>query len=51
MNAEMHFVSCVVEHPRASDAEFQVLNKAADQLLTGKCPKNLHMTYMECYER
>lgn len=33
MEAEMRFVSCVVEHPRASDAEFQVVNKAAELLL------------------
>ncbi|CAE8625328.1 unnamed protein product, partial [Polarella glacialis] len=33
MGAEVRFVSCVVEHPRASDAEFQVVNKAAERLL------------------
>jgi len=35
MNAETRFVSCVVEHPRASDAEFQVVNRAAEHILSG----------------
>eukprot|EP00406_Dinophysis_acuminata_P004531 CAMPEP_0179221284 /NCGR_PEP_ID=MMETSP0797-20121207/6104_1 /TAXON_ID=47934 /ORGANISM="Dinophysis acuminata, Strain DAEP01" /LENGTH=815 /DNA_ID=CAMNT_0020928047 /DNA_START=23 /DNA_END=2466 /DNA_ORIENTATION=- len=35
MQEEARFVPCVVEHPRASDAEFQVVNKAADRLLRG----------------
>ena len=33
MDEPIRFVACVVEHPRSNDAEFQVLNKAADQLL------------------
>ncbi|CAK0911847.1 unnamed protein product, partial [Prorocentrum cordatum] len=35
MGVDTRFVSCVVEHSRASDAEFQVLNRAADRLLSG----------------
>lgn len=37
MNAPVRFVSCIVEHPRASDAEFQVVNKVADLLLRSGC--------------
>ncbi|CAJ1456015.1 unnamed protein product [Effrenium voratum] len=33
MEEPIRFVACVVEHSRSNDAEFQVLNKAADQLL------------------
>lgn len=33
MDEPIRFVACVVEHPRSNDAEFQVLNKAADRLL------------------
>ena len=32
MDEPIRFVACVVEHPRSNDAEFQVLNKAADRL-------------------
>lgn len=35
MNADMRFVPCVVEHSRASDAEFQVVNKAAERIILG----------------
>lgn len=30
MAEPIRFVPCVVEHSRSNDAEFQVLNKAAD---------------------
>eukprot|EP00931_Biecheleriopsis_adriatica_P076358 TRINITY_DN50075_c0_g1_i1.p1 TRINITY_DN50075_c0_g1~~TRINITY_DN50075_c0_g1_i1.p1 ORF type:complete len:820 (-),score=177.20 TRINITY_DN50075_c0_g1_i1:48-2507(-) len=33
MKEEIRFVPCVVEHPRSNDAEFQVVNKAAERLL------------------
>lgn len=33
MEEPIRFVACVVEHSRSNDAEFQVLNKAADHLL------------------
>lgn len=34
MNEPIRFVSCCVEHSRSNDAEFQVLNKAAEELLS-----------------
>eukprot|EP00929_Paragymnodinium_shiwhaense_P108604 TRINITY_DN74918_c0_g1_i1.p1 TRINITY_DN74918_c0_g1~~TRINITY_DN74918_c0_g1_i1.p1 ORF type:complete len:883 (-),score=172.66 TRINITY_DN74918_c0_g1_i1:444-3092(-) len=40
MGCDVRFTSCIVDHPRASDAEFQVLNKAADRLL--RDPGQLH---------
>ena len=38
MSEPIRFVPCVVEHSRSNDAEFQVLNKAAD---TGKEKKKV----------
>eukprot|EP00927_Polykrikos_kofoidii_P071558 TRINITY_DN67819_c0_g1_i1.p1 TRINITY_DN67819_c0_g1~~TRINITY_DN67819_c0_g1_i1.p1 ORF type:complete len:778 (+),score=110.33 TRINITY_DN67819_c0_g1_i1:179-2512(+) len=35
MDCAVRFIPCVVEHPRASDAEFQVVNLAAEALLRG----------------
>eukprot|EP00928_Gymnodinium_smaydae_P004813 TRINITY_DN11647_c0_g1_i1.p1 TRINITY_DN11647_c0_g1~~TRINITY_DN11647_c0_g1_i1.p1 ORF type:complete len:846 (-),score=214.14 TRINITY_DN11647_c0_g1_i1:9-2546(-) len=39
MDAPVRFASCVVEHPRASDAEFQVVNRAAERInrMCGSC--------------
>ncbi|CAK9090516.1 unnamed protein product [Durusdinium trenchii] len=49
MEEPLRLVSCVVEHSRSNDAEFQVLNKAADKLLTRGRPAaaTLHLDVSE----
>ncbi|CAK9111823.1 cGMP-dependent protein kinase [Durusdinium trenchii] len=49
MDEPIRLVHCLVEHPRANDAEFQVLNKAADKLLTRGRPAaaTLHLDVSE----